>query len=89
MITELIPPQPLDVVQWVTVRMHANGTVSTAGTIADKRTTLRLLAIATDAVKNQVSDYKAIVVPNREVDAEPSFPVREMGVMLEHERGDP
>ncbi len=86
---EQIPPQPLDVVQWVTIRMHADGTVSTAGTIADKKTALRLLDIARDAIKTQIADYKAIEVPNREVAVDPSFPVREQGMMLARERGDP
>lgn len=85
----LIPPQPLDVIQWVTVRLHEDGTVSTAGTIADKRMALRLLDIARDAVKTQVQDYKAIVVPNHEVDVAPKLPVRDLGHMLERERGDP
>lgn len=85
----LIPPQPLDVIQWVTVRLHGDGTVSTAGTIGDKTMALRLLDIARDAVKSQVQDYKAIVVPNREVDVAPKLPVRDLGNMLERERGDP
>lgn len=85
---QLIPPQPDDVVQWVTVRLHADGAVSTSGTIADKKMALRLLAIATDAVKTQVKDYKPIIVPNREVEIAPSLPVREQGMMAAHERGD-
>lgn len=89
MSNELIPPQPLDVVQWVTVRLHADGSVSTAGTIGDKKMALRLLAIATDAVKNQINEYEGIIVPNREVDVAPHLPVKEHGMMLAHERGDP
>jgi hypothetical protein len=85
----LIPPQPLDVVQWVTVRLHADGSVSTAGTIGDKKMAKRLLDIAQDAIKTQVADYKAIAVPNHEIDVAPNLPVRDLGYMLERERGDP
>ena len=86
---ELIPTQPLDVVQWVTVRLHADGSVSTAGTIGDKKMALRLLAIATDAVKNQINDYEGIIVPNHEVDVAPRLPVKEHGLIPAHQRGDP
>ena len=34
--SHLVPEQPLDVVAWVTVRLHQNGMVSTSGTIGDK-----------------------------------------------------
>jgi hypothetical protein len=86
---QIIPPQPLDVIQWVTIRLHADGTVSTAGTIADKKMALRLIDIARDAVKNQVQDYKAIIVPNHDVGEDPKLPVKDLGYLLEAERGDP
>jgi hypothetical protein len=84
----IVPPQPDDVVQWVTIRLHADGAVSTSGTIADKKMALRLLDIARDAVKTQVQEYKAIVVPNREVDIAPVLPVKDMGYIPTHQRGD-
>jgi hypothetical protein len=84
----IVPPQPDDVVQWVTIRLHADGAVSTSGTIADKKMALRLLDIARDAVKTQVQEYKSIVVPNREVDIAPVLPVKDMGYIPAHQRGD-
>ena len=85
----IIPPQPLDVVQWVTVRLHADGAVSTSGTIGDKRMAIRLLDIARDAVKTQVSDYRAIEVPGSEVEIAPVLPVKDLGYIPENQRGDP
>ena len=86
----IIPPQPEDVVAWVTVRLHAAGTVSTQGTIYDKRQAMHLLEVARDAIKRQVKEPgSAIVIPNHEIDVAPSIPVREMGMMPVHERGDP
>ena len=86
----LVPPQPLDVVSWVTVRLHANGTVSTQGTIADKKLALKLLDTAKEAVERQVPDpEKPIIIPNREVDVSPRLPLREHGCIPQGERGDP
>lgn len=87
--SELIPPQPLDVMQWVTVRLHADGTISTCGTIADKKMALHLLDQAREAIKARVPDYKAIVIPGSEVVLAPSFPVRDLGEMPAAHRGDP
>ena len=84
-----VPPQPDDVLQWVTVRLHANGTLSTSGTIADKKMALHLLDQAKDAIKRQVPDYKAIIVPNGEVEVALVLPVKEMGVIPPGLRGDP
>lgn len=85
-----VPPQPLDVVSWVTVRLHANGTVSTQGTIADKKLALTLLETARQAIERQVPDpEKAIIIPNREVDVRPALPLKEMGIIPANERGDP
>lgn len=83
--SEFIPPQPLDVLQWVTVRLHANGTISTAGTIGDKKMALHLLAQAREAIKSQVKD---LVIPNSEVEVAPTLG-RELGTMRPSERGDP
>lgn len=87
--SELIPPQPLDVLQWVTVRLHADGTISTCGTIADKAMALHLLDQARDAIKARVPDYKALVIPGSEVMLSPAFPTRDLGEMPAHQRGDP
>lgn len=85
----IIPPQPLDVVQWVTIRLHADGAVSTSGTIGDKRMALRLLDIARDAVKTQVAEYRAIEVPGSEIEIAPVLPVKDLGDLAEGQRGDP
>lgn len=87
--SEFVPPQPEDVVQWITIRLHANGALSTSGTIADKRMALHLLDHARDAVKRQVPDYQAIIVPGSEVEIAPALPVREMGTIPPNQRGDP
>lgn len=86
---ELIPPQPLDVVQWVTVRLHASGTISTSGTIVDKAMALHLLDQARDAIKHQIPEYRAIVIPGSEVCIAPAFSAKEMGDIPEAQRGDP
>ena len=85
----MIPPQPLDVVQWVTVRLHASGTISTSGTIADKKMALHLLDQARDAIKRQVPEYAPIVIPGSEVCIAPALPVRDMGYIAPAQRGDP
>ena len=84
----IVPEQPLDVVAFVTVRLHQTGAVSTQGTIADKAMALRLLDIARDAIAGRVSD-SPIVVPGRDVGCAPSIPTRDIGEMAPHERGDP
>jgi hypothetical protein len=83
-----VPPQPDDVVAWVTVRVHAHGAVSISGTIADKRMALSLLDHAKDAITRQIPDG-GIVIPNRDVDVVPNPAFREMGDIARHERGDP
>lgn len=85
----MIPQQPDDVVQWVTIRLHANGMLSTSGTIADKRMALHLLDHARDAIKARVPEYKSIVIPGSEVEIAPALPVREMGMIPAAQRGDP
>lgn len=84
-----VPPQPEDVVQWVTVRLHASGTISTLGTIGDKAMALHLLDQARDAIKRQVPDPGKIVVPSRDVDVMPSLATRDMGDIPIAQRGDP
>lgn len=84
----VVPPQPLDTVQFVTVRLHANGAISTSGTIQDKAMALHLLDQARDAIRRQVPDPGAIIIPSRDVDVMPSLPTRDWGDMAAHERGD-
>lgn len=84
-----VPPQPLDTIQWVTVRLHANGTISTQGTISDKAMAIHLLDQARDAIRRQVPDPGKIVIPGRDVDVMPSLPTRDMGDIPPAERGDP
>lgn len=78
-----------DAIAWITVRMHAPGTISVAGHVADKRFALRLLDHARDAISRQVSE-SPIVVPNRDVVVpDARFPLIDAGDMAPHERGDP
>lgn len=84
----IVPPQPDDVLQWVTVRLHADGAVSTSGTIADKKMALHLLDIARDAIKSQVRDYAVIQTPGSEIEIAPSLPVKDLGYLPQHQRGD-
>lgn len=85
------PPQPLDVVAWVTVRLHQNGTISTSGTIGDKKMAVHLLDQARDAVKRQVPEPTpgGLIVPSRDVAVMPSVPTKDMAHIAPHERGDP
>lgn len=84
-----VPPQPLDVFAWVTVRLHQSGAISTSGTIGDKPMALYLLREGYRAIKGSVKDEPLIVMPAHEVHAEPIVPVRDLGSMPENERGDP
>jgi len=81
-----VPEQPLDVVAWVTVRLHTNGMVSTQGTIGDKPMALHLLDQAREAVAKQQTN---LIIPGRDVSVMPSIPTRDLGDMLPHERGEP
>lgn len=87
----LVPPQPLDVVAWVTVRLHQSGTISTSGTVGDKKMALHLLDQAKDAIKGRVPDPTpaGLVIPGRDVAVMPSVPTRDVGDMAPGERGDP
>lgn len=81
---------PGDVVAFVTVRLHANGMLTTQGHVGDKAFALKLLENAMDAIRANVADRPALVVPARDVDApqSPDFPTRERGDMAPGERGD-
>lgn len=87
--SEFIPPQPEDVVQWITIRLHADGMLSTCGTIADKRMALHLLDHARDSIKRSVPEYKALIIPGSEVEIAPVLPVKELGTIPPNLRGDP
>lgn len=82
------PPQPEDVIAWITVRCHADGAVSIAGTIGDATFARRLLDHARDAITRQVPD-RGIVVPNRDVELAPSATLKELGDIPIAQRGDP
>lgn len=86
--SELVPAQPLDVVAWVTVRLHQSGTISTTGTIADKVMAKHLLTHAIEAVSG-LPNYREIIVPASQVEVSPSFTTRDMGDIPMLERGTP
>ena len=83
-----VPEQPLDVVAWVTVRLHTNGMVSTQGTIGDKPMVVHLLNQGLDAMRGR-PDASNLIIPGRDVSVMPSIPSRDLGDMLPHERGEP
>jgi len=82
-----IPNKEDSVVGWVTVRYHANGSLSVSGTIGDTAFAKSLLDHAKDALSTQGD--RTVVVPNRDVVAEPYQGLRDVGDMAPHERGDP
>lgn len=86
-----VPPQPLDVLAWVTVRLHANGSISTSGTIADRAMALHLLDQARDAISRQIPDdkHQKLIVPSRDVEVMPSIPTTDLGSLAPGLRGDP
>lgn len=86
----IVPPLPDDTIAYLTIRMHATGTVSVSGHVADKRFALQLLDHARDAISRQFPETPAgIIMPNRDVDMPDSrVPLREWGDMAPHDRGD-
>lgn len=81
---------PDDTVAFVTVRLHANGMLTTQGHVGDKAFAVALLENAIDAIRSQVTERDKLVVPARDVDAPQSeaFPTRERGDIPPAERGD-
>jgi hypothetical protein len=77
-----------DVVAWITVRMHAPGTISVSGKIADKRFALRLLDHARDAITRQVRETP-LVIPSRDVDVVEPPGLIETAHIPRDQRGDP
>lgn len=86
--SEIVPPKPDDTVAWVTVRMHAPGTISIQGTIGDPSFAISLLEHAIDAIRNQVRPRDELFIPSRDVEARPYAGLRDVGDMAAHERGD-
>lgn len=84
----LVPEQPLDVVAWVTVRLHTSGMLSTQGTIGDKAMALHLLEQGADAIRG-MKQSPLIVTPSRDVAVMPSVPTRDLGDMPAGDRGEP
>jgi hypothetical protein len=85
---QLVPEQPLDVVAWVTVRLHTNGMLSTQGTIGDKAMAVHLLEQGVDAVRGMRRE-SLLVTPSRDVSVLPSVATRDLGDMPPHDRGEP
>lgn len=83
-----LPQQPLDVIRWITIRLHDNGTLSTAGTIGDLPMALHMLECAKDALKGR-DDPNKLLIPNYHLETAPNRHVRALGSMLPEERGDP
>lgn len=84
----LPPLKPDDCIAWITVKMHAHGAVSIAGTIGEKKMAHMLLDTARDAITRQIPEESHIVIPNRDVVVQPYAGLREMGDLAPHERGD-
>lgn len=84
----LIPPQDPDTVAYLTIRLHATGTLSVQGHIADKRMALQLLDHARDALTRRVVDGERTVVPASDVQVQPAIPLKEFGDMPANQRGD-
>lgn len=86
----MVPPQDADTVAYLTIRLHATGTLSVQGHIMDKTMALQLLDHARDAITGQLVDGKRIVMPGRDVEVTPdlAIPVREYGDMPPNQRGD-
>lgn len=84
----LVPPQDPDTVAYLTIRLHATGTLSVQGHIADKRMALQLLDHARDALTRRVVDGERTVVPASDVQVQPAIPLKEFGDMPANQRGD-
>ena len=84
-----IPPTQDDAVAFITIRLHANSSISVHGHIANKRLAHQLLDHAKDAIGRQVPDDFDIIVPNRDVDVQPSNNMKEFGDIPPDQRGDP
>jgi len=78
-----------DCIAWITVRMHAPGSVSVNGMIADKAFALKLLDHARDAIKRQKQIGGGVTTPSYDVSASPNQLLRPVGDIPIGERGDP
>lgn len=84
-----VPPQPDDTIAFLTLRLHANGSMTLNGHVADRKLMLRMLDHARDTITRQVPEDYAITIPNRDVDVAPAIPLTDFGDMAPGERGDP
>jgi len=84
----LPPPKPDDCIGWITIKLHAGGGVSIAGTIGQKKMAHQLLDAAKDAITRQIPDDKEIVVPNRDVEVVPYAGLKELGDIPKDQHGD-
>jgi len=84
----LVPPQDPDTIAYITVRLHATGTLSVQGHILDQHMALQLLDHAREAITRQVLDGAKVVIPSRDVEVTPTVPLREYGDMPPNQRGD-
>lgn len=83
-----IPPQADDTIAFLTLRLHANGTMTLNGHVADHALMLQMLDHARDTIKRQIPSG-GIIIPSRDVDVAPSIPLKEFGDIPPGQRGDP
>jgi hypothetical protein len=86
--TKGLPEKEEECVAWITIRLHATGEMTIAGTIADKRMARSMLDQAKDAINSQIKEKSEIVTPNRDV-VVPLIPgLVPMGDIPRDQRGD-
>jgi hypothetical protein len=84
-----ITEKPDNTIAWITVRAGADGALSISGTLSPRSTAIAMLDHARDAVRRQVPDDRAIVIPNRDVVVPLGPHLRDVGDMAPTDRGDP
>lgn len=82
-----VPVKEDDVLAWITVRLHTNGTISTQGTLQQPGLAEKLLRHALDAV-NSAMPADRLIIPARDVNYAPPPGLIEVGDMGFAERGD-
>lgn len=85
-----MPANAGDCVAFITIKIFADGSMSTAGNIGDKKLALAMLDHAKDAVRGHGRPRSEIITPNRDVVVEqsPGYPTRPLGDMAPGDRGD-
>lgn len=80
----------LDVVAFISIKLHSNGAMSISGNIGDVKLALGMIDHARDSIKNQLKQKNEIVIPNRDVvtPQDPNFPTLPFGDMDPKDRGD-